>query len=411
MRIGEDASHLPYLRCCCVVVGRSVRSRGGFYALCRLFLFVVLFIWPCLANADSSFPGYDVLALAKYCDTYLQAPKLPAVSTLLNTFGDPLPCLEKRIKQGALSLAQIDLIDATCWRNNKCPPGAPRPDDLKVIESRAKQVRALAVKYKDVRFQVSPALEHDVRNETTVKRMLQAAKKGCPECEPINSPFTGARPAGYAVEKHGTQTNGDLVSGDGQSSFDGDNIEKDGNRFQHRIAGKIATFAWWPELNLRTTGEDKFTPPLQRTVRPNLDQFRQAFRIFSREEENLPDAPLRCQKIRTVNGREIVKTNAEQYGNGVPPDVRGNKPMLIIRKGGRVGERLSVYDTKGKEIGCFRYYGVFTEKPLHRWYMGDCSGQTPEQLYRDARGEWVFVDLGGKECLRINAIRRMGVYR
>lgn len=370
---------------------------------------IILFLAP--AAFCETLPGYDTIALAKYCDTYLQAPKLPAVSTLLNTFGDPLPCLEKRIKQGALSLAQIDLIDATCWRNNKCPPGAPRPDDLKVIESRARQVRALAVKYKDVRFQVSPALEHDIRSETTVKRMLQAAKKGCPECEPINSPFTGARPSGYSVEKHGTDTSGELISGDGKSSFDGDNIQNDGNGFQHRLAGSRATFLWWPELNLRTTGEDKFTPPLQRTVRPTLDQFRQASLIAKSSEPTPSDAPKVCRRTRIVGGREILKTNAEQYGNGTPPDKRGNKPLLIIRKQGHQNDRLDILDPKGKKIGCFAYYGSYSEKPLHRWYVGGCSDETPAQLYEEAKGEWAYVGLGGGECLRINTIRRMGLYR
>lgn len=379
--------------------------------MCKYILLALLLCAPISAKADERYVGYDVLALAKYCDTFLKAPKLPAVSTLLNTFGDPLPCLDTALSRGDYQMVQVDLIDATCWRNHNCAPGVPRPDDLKEIESRAKRVRKLALKYPRSRFQVSPALEHDVTSSITVKRMLQAAKKGCPECEPINSPYKGAKPPGYSVEKHGTQTSGDLVSGDGQSSFDGDNIEGDGNGFQHRISGKRATFAWWPELNLRTTGEDKFTPPLARTVRPTLDQFKQASQIMLRHEESIPDPPKLCKRTRTVDGREILKTNAEQYGNGVPPDSRGNKPMLITRKSGRAGERLTIYNSKGKNIGCFLYYATYSEKPLHRWYVGNCSGETPAQLYDDAGGEWAFIDFGKHECLRINTIRRMGIYR
>src|SRR5688572_26953264 len=87
--------------------------------------------------ATSTTQGYDVLGLAKYCDTYLSAPNLPAVSTLLNTFGDPLPCLRRKLDTGSLSLVQVDLMDATCWRNRVCPPGTPALTDWRVMKARA----------------------------------------------------------------------------------------------------------------------------------------------------------------------------------------------------------------------------------------------------------------------------------
>jgi hypothetical protein len=375
----------------------------------RFFSVLSVILWASLAQAQP-LPGYDVLALARYCPTYLKAPKLPAVSTLLSTFGNPLPCIEQRIKEGGLQLIQIDLIDATCWRNKKCPAGVPKPDDLRVIEARAREVSVYAERYPGIRFQASPALEHDIKDAGRVALMLAAAKKGCPRCEPVNSPYSGSKQGGK-LELHGTTVKAPLVSGDGASSFDADNIAGDGNGYQHRISGTDATFVWWNELNLRTTGEKTFTPPLKRAVRPTLDQFVQAYRIAISAETPIPAAPRLCKRVQTVNGKEILKTNAEQYGNGVPPDVRGNKSMLILRKGGKKGDRMKVYSPAGKEIGCFKLYGPYSEKPLMRWYMGDCSGETPAQLYKEAGGEWAFVDLGRGDCLRINTIRRMGLYR
>lgn len=360
--------------------------------------------------------GYDVLALAKYCSTFLRAPHLPAFSTLLNTFGDPLPCVRKKLSQGTRTeVVQIDLIDATCWRNKKCPQGAPRPDDLSVIKRRASLIQPLAVAYPSTQFWVSPALEHDVRQASTVTRMLQAAKAGCPSCQVINSPFTGAKPSGFPVELHGTKVRAFAVSGDGASSFDGDNLDSAGSLndepFNHSCSGTDQSYGWWNELNLRCTGEKDFTAPLARTERPSLDQFRQYF-ITAQTEEIKPAPPLRvCPAFRDLSAPEIYKPNAESYCNGQKPDVRGNKPLLIIKKGGKKGDKIKVFNKLGKHVGCFQYYGSFTTAGLHRWYMGDCSGQKPAELYDAFGGEWGFVELSKNSCLRINSVRRLGTWR
>jgi hypothetical protein len=370
--------------------------------------FILALLFPTLSVA-APLQGYDVLGLAQYCNRYLEAPRLPAVSTLLNTFGDPLPCLDKALARGGLSVVQIDLIDATCWRNRVCPPGVPKPDDLRTIKKRAQLVSALAVKYPSVEFWVSPALEHDVKSSSTVAKMMKAAQEGCPTCKPINSPFSGAKT--QPLELHGTKVKAFAVSGDGASSFDGDNLSSDGNDFEHRVSGNYNTFAWWNELNLRCTGEKKFTPPLKRTEKPSADQFKQAY-LLLQPEAAVPAAPSRCKEVVKVNGRkgEIFKPNAESYCNGVPKDARSNKPLLIINKKGKRGDKIKVYSSAGKEVGCFAYYGSY-EGALHRWYMGSCSGQTPASLFADQGSEWGYTDLGGGKCLLTNSVRRLGTYR
>lgn len=361
-----------------------------------------------------SYKGYDVLALAQYCDTYLKAPRLEAVSTLLSTFKDPLPCLKKALDRGGLKLVQVDLIDATCWRNKVCPAGAPKPDDLKVIEARARRVQVLANAYKDTLFQVSPALEHDVKDVNKVRAMLAAAKKGCPLCATVNSPFSGARPPNANLELHGTRIRAWSVSGDGASMFDADNKDSDNNGFNHTRSGTFSTYAWFNSLNLRCTGEKTFVPPANRTHRPTSDEFIQAARLFQ-VEESKPSAPALCRTSRDVDGKkgEIVKPNAEDYcnGNANENDARGNKPLLIIRKSGARGERAKIYNSRGKEIGCFKYYGTYTTAGTHRWYVGDCSGETPVQLMNELGSEWGFVQFKDKSCIRFNSIRREGITR
>lgn len=373
---------------------------------------IAVFSHPSLARGGT-IPGYDVLAVASYCERFLAAPKLPAMSTLMATFGDPLPCVERRIQQGDLKIVQIDLIDATCWRNGTCPPDAPRPDDLGAIKRRARRVYQLASRYPSVEFWLSPALEHDVGRAATVTSMLQAAQSGCPSCKVINSPFRGATPAGYRVERHGTRVSAFSVSGDGASSFDGDNLANDGNLFQHRASGTHTTFAWWPELNLRCTGEEAPPPPDQRTARPSADQFRQAFLIMQRPESAKPPAPPQCRGVRDIEiGKEIVKPNAEAYCNGQQFDPRGNKPLLILKDAGQAGQELPVLSPSGAAVGCFRYWGSYSGIPgTHRWYMGNCSGQAPTALYSALGGEWGFAKLPSGRCVRFNAIRRQGVYR
>jgi len=392
---------MRYLLILLVLAGCTVKEKTDFPTLFKVE-----------APIQQTIPGYDALGLAMYCGRYLDAPHLPALSTLENTFGDPKPCIEKKMNKQCLDLIQIDLIDATCHRNNKCPPGVPKPTDLKVIKKRAAGVQNLADKLQakcpETQWQVSPALEHDEKNPNTVKKMMAAAKEGCPKCNVVNSPFSGAKLE--PLELHGTKVKAYSVSGDGASIFDGDTLDSDKNNFNHTRSGKFSTYAWWNELNLRCTGEKNFTPPLKRTEKPTSDQFWQAFLTMG-PEESKPTPPSQCKVVREIKAPEIGKPNAESYCNGQQKDSRGNKPLIIIKKTGKRGDKLKVFNKDGKEVGCFQYYGPFTTPGLHRWYMGDCSKQTPYKLYKDLKSEWGYVRLKPNECLLINSIRRLGTYR
>lgn len=366
------------------------------------------------AFAQEKIQGYDVLGVARYCDQFLKAPQLPAMSVLLNTFGNPLPCIEKRIAKGGLRAVQVDLIDATCWRNNKCPKGAAQPTDLKEITRRAQTVNKLAVKYPNIEWWVSPALEHDVKNEQTVIKMLEAVTKGCKTCKPINSPYSGVKTKKYPLELHNTKVSAFSVSSDGSSAFDGDNLPRsvDNSDFEHRIAGSYTTYLWINELNLRCSGEKNFVPPLSRTNRPTSDLFNQLYQL-SKPSDRMPPPPSVCKQTTSFKRGEIYKTNAEAYCNGQVEqgDKRGNKPLLILQKGGKRGDKLKVLNPDGREVASFCYYGAF-EGNTHRWYMGNCSGQSSYQLYTQmGNREWAFVQLENGVCLPINVIRRMGTYR
>lgn len=391
----------------------------------RLIFLLVLFLSACSVTqpvlrtaTDEMTPGYDLIGLPKYCDTYLKAPTLPALSTLSYSFGNPLPCIQKKLNQNnGLRKVQIDLMNTTCCRNRTCTGNEFCPNDwnkfIKAIKTRAKKVYNVAKNWPEVEWWLSFALEHDITDPNKVREGIKAAGDACPVCKLINSPFTGATPPPYPVEKHGTKVRSFSVSADGASTFDGDNIKNDGNNFQHRISGTDQTYAWWNECNGRCTGEENFTPINKRTAWPELWQFRMANLIMLTPEPEIPPAPAQCKTVRKVQAKEIIKPTAERYCNGQPneKDPRGNRPLLILQRSCTPGHTLGVFNSAGKRVGCFRCYGKFDEPGYYRYYMGDCSGQNPYELYRQAGNEWVFTDLGKGQCLLTNSIRRMGVYR
>lgn len=393
-----------------------------------LFLFVLPLIQACTftpapepdngvrptveVKAATTIPGYDVLGVAKFCTKFIQAPKLPAVSSVIGPFGDPLPCIEDRVKRGGVQVVQIDPADCTAERNGKERPGAVRCSDPGAMKKRAAMIQPYCSRHPDVRYEVTCGLEDDVKDMNLKRKVCAAVQDGCPCCKVRNSPFTGARPPEYPLELHGTKVSSNSVSGDGASSLDGDNLISDGNNFQHRTAGDLTSYAWTPEFNGRCTGEKTFTFPENRTNWPSGDLFYQLYLVMSQPEQPKPAAPGFCKRVREVGGHEILKTNAELYCNGTKDDGRGGKPLLIINKNGKRGDRVKVYTPSGKEVGSFGYYGPFTEKPLQRWYMGVMgSGQTPYKLYLSLGGEWGYVKLDSTTCLRINALRRMGITR
>lgn len=363
----------------------------------RTVITLLAVLFSTIVSAQERIYCYDALGMAMYCDKYLAAPKLPCVSTLLGTFGDPVPCLERRIAEGGMTHVQIDLIDATCWRNGVCEKGSPRPDDPKFVEARAARVNQLATKYTGIEWWISFGLEHDIKDQAKVKNLHAVAQKACPTCKVINSPFSGASVPGIPDEKHGNTVKAFSVSNDGQSIFDSNSVE-------YRLNGLRFVFAWFNELNLRYSGEKTFTMPKQRKCKPTADLFRQAFLILKPEESASP-FPASCKQIRDVRSDEILKTNAESYCNN---DARGNSPLFISKLGTGT---FPILDKQGKQIGCFKYYGAFSGKPgYNRYYVGTCSGETPVKLYDEAKGEWAFIK-AGNTCIRFNTIRRKGNYR
>lgn len=385
-----------------------------------LLSFVITLICPVICFAQAIL-GYDDLALAKFCDTALASPKLPARGTLLVTFGDPLPCLSKLVTAHSLKAVRIHGLNATCHRNKNCERAdSASPTDVNVAGQRARLVHNWMQKFPNLDVYYSPLLEGDVQSSSQIKAVFDAAKKNCPKCILVQSRNSGAVMPGVLYEGHGNSAKGDIISNDGASILDSNSIE------YVKGAKKIA-FGWYHGDNCRVQQDkdNSFTPakvikvpPSKRNCCATVKQKEHVYSVLI-PPTPAPEFPAFCQKKRTIKAPEINKPAAETYMPCPNSDSRGMKQLYISTITGKRGDKLDIVDVKGNRIGQFCNYGVYEKGPRHRWYVGDCGSKDwPADLKRKANGEWAFIkrtvtEKGKRlvECTRLNLVRREGNYR
>lgn len=359
----------------------------------------VLILACFLAGTASSqdFYGQDILGLAMQ-DVGMVAKTLEqgqAIGVLAGTFGPTIKPLRRLLVTGKVPAFRAHLINGTCWRNRVCEAGEPRPNNIKAIRKRAKEYADLQAEFPNVKCFLSPVLEHDEKDKGLVLSWVRAIHDAAPQCEVVISAFSGWVPPGVLVERHGNDAKGDIISNDGESLFDS-------NSPKYRTGGRIMVLGWINRYNLRVTGEKTFTPPSKRKHKASKTDLIQAMRLLKPEWPKA-QPPGTCQNTRDLKDRELLKTNAEDYGNG---DARGNKPLFISKS---KSQRMKILSPNGKEIGCTSYYGPY-EAGYNRHYVGSCSGDSGVSLMDKANHEWVFVK-DGNTCVRVNSIRRKGYYR
>lgn len=383
-----------------------IRAKTFTVILCSL-----VFLSGCGARRTESFNvdsftigpiyGYDVLSLAKQKLDVIKQEITPnsAIGVLEGTFGEAIPPLEEILNTGKIVAFRAHLGNGPCNRAKNCQSGEPSPYNLKVIQRRAKNYEALALRHPGIQCYLSPFLEHDVKDKELVKTWVSILEDSAPSCRVVISAFTGFKPKGVLIEEHGNTRKGDIVSNDGVSLFDS-------NSPDYRTHGKVIVFGWIHRFNGRLSSEKGvFVPPKQRKWQATRDNIRQVTRLL-RAEEVKPGTT--CEEIKKPN---LWKSNAEDYG--VNPDGRGDRPLFITRT--RV-DGFKVNDLVGRQIGCARYYGLY-ETPQtapatwgYRYYVGSCSSDSGVTLMDKAKGEWVILRGGGK-CFLSSTIRRKGYYR
>lgn len=345
----------------------------------------------CVAVKAETLVGYDVLGLAKQDVRMLirHTDDNRAIGVLEGTFGDVIPPLEQYLRSGKVTAFRAHLTNGTCARFNKCEAGEPGAKSYKAIAKRAAAFEALAKRHPLIKCYLSPRLEHDEKDTAVIKEWIRILNTQAPSCIPVISAFSGHFSPDALKEKHGSKASAQIISTDGDSFYDV-------NSFRYHHQGTVLAFAWINSFNLRFTGEKVWVPPSKRTRKTTIPEIKQLRRMLRKAEPE----PSACAPVVPP---EVWKTNAEDFNNG---DVRSNKAVFIIQK---KHDRIPLTNLGGKQIACLKYYGPF-ENGMHRHYIGTCSGHDPVDLMDAAGGEWLYGKAGNK-CYRLNAIRRLGVYR
>ena len=345
----------------------------------------------------TSYPvyGLDLLGLAKLdAETIAkQIDNNSAIGALAGTFGDIRPNLARLLDTQKVVAVRIHLIDGTPL-NHAC---AGNVTSLSLLKKKIALVKNLMQQYANVTVYLSPVLEYSCKDQNIVNAWFALINHDYPTAIPVCSTNgQGFCPSGVLKEMHGGGS-GDVVSGDGVSTFDTNSIK-------YRSAGKYLVLSWHNCCNGRLTSEkqeDYVPPPPLRKNFCVTDETEQLVRILRPP----PPTPT-LSGCPVIDKPDINKPRSENYGSA-SKDTRQNKNAMILTK---KFSKMSIQRLDGKEVGCFLRY----DPPAttgYRYYEGNCSGKNPIQLMDSLGGnEWGKV-VSGKSCYIFNSIRRLGVYR
>lgn len=377
----------------------------------KYFLNLIFCVFLLSNNLHAQQVGLDLLGLAKH-DIQMVKSELESgmsLGFLDGTFGDPYPNLKVLLDSGRITSVRIHLWDHTCYRNRVCPRGTPPATDIRRVTNRTKRFTKFMQAYPNVKQYISPALEHDVKDQAVVNKWFFAIVKEAPLVIPVCSAFTGYCPSTVGTkkilkEKHGCKAKADIISPDGESHFDC-------NNFTYNSQAKKIVYSWINQNNGRVTGEKTFTPPKERVNWPTRQDIRQQVALLYPAT-----AKPKVTGCKDLKSPRLFKTNAEYFGKD-KDDGRGNKPMVIHPRKISKFEIFSIKPyvpnlfIKDKKAGEMRYYGSY-QGGGYRYYIGGRYGsnQTPVELRNDLNSEWGVLE-GAGECYYINAIRRLGYYR
>lgn len=352
---------------------------------------------PAVQELTASTPiyGLDILGLAKH-DANMISQELDSnsvIGVLMGTFGDIRPNLSILIKTGKVIAVRLHGIDGTT-NNHGCFGSVTDPNFL---IGKLKIAKAFADQYPQVKWYFSPVLEHGCTQSSIVQTWYNLTRKYFPQATPVcSSNGVGVCIAGMLRENHGGGS-GQIVSGDGISTFDTDSIA-------YRSAGSVLVLSWHNCCNGRLTSEKPggpVPPPTQRVNWCQQDEIRHLVRIL-----RAPAPKPVVAGCRDILPPDIGKPRSENYGIG-HGDTRQNKPMVILSKAGL--RQLNIQSLGGQTVGCFSEYGPYAGGG-ERYYEGNCSGKNPTQLQDLLGSEWGKLT-SGNQCYIWNSIRRLGVFR
>lgn len=337
---------------------------------------------------------------------------IPTGSLIDTTFGPNVQVLRPVFDSGITNIHRAHLLNATCVNNNRCWAGDKLNGyNLARIESEAKNPNSNLSRllcqqaqivlqwqqaYANIRFLISPLLEHQV-TAAAVAAMRNTLAGCAPSLSFVDSPRNGANYAkvpGTLLEKHGVFT-ADWASNDGSSAVD---IDIEAWRSSVGPPPNIGLI-WATCDNGRYPDEDNPPRPDLRKGFPTADQFDHLAALELLPTVRPPFA--QCPSAAPLQKPRLWKPWAEDKGTGDP---RANKPLLILPT---QTSQINLFSPTGTVVATMKYYGPYSGGGF-RYYSGTGSNLTAYQMYQQS--EWLYFR-EGNSCFYVNPLRRSGYFR
>ena len=422
----------------------------------KLFFFQILILLSLAAVALAADSCHDYLGIKhqKYdCNALLSV--YPAGDSfgahISNDSGNSNACLERILREKSPKLVRLHLFNNPCVRGNYCARDSDsfgytpakvaaeisNPNSLlwEKLKLRIDYVKQLAVFYPNTEFLISPILENDF-DTAKANSMCTIAKAYAPEFQIVDSAMK-TRPAGVGclLEKHraagGSEVVAPVTSHDGVPAQDTD-IEK----WKSLNANSILACEWQESYNCRNkpckrgtgTGTREcvidFVHPKERAFCPDRNQFAWGVRVMYPQPVTA-GVPSGCRSVREPANGEIWKVTADDHRSFLPrheknTDWKANKVVFLSSKvTTRVENRRTVINpmlirnANGAVIKSVPFYKTFGKKPflLYRFYANMTSFELGQLAESTSGNEWIYLDVGNSECIRVNPYRRSGKFR
>lgn len=292
--------------------------------------------------------GLDFLGLPKYGDAAINNfPQDWAVGCFATTFGDAYPWLDKLFATGKCTQARIHL----CWS----PTHQYGDFNIPEITQLSHRYDTLAVKYPNVKIELSPFCEHQLKNPD---KYLQIVQQQAPHCSlPVNCPENGVWSATFKNEVHAS--GGPLHGGGYNWSDDGgirghDIIDYNVTGLKNIHNTSDVFYFWAARFNGYYHMPKKGDDPIAIANRHGWPdaKFIRAVSFLATDKGNthLPH-------------KWIVKSNSENHGTGdtkaeklclISPLQSHNKTIALRLRSGALIDSLEFFGSY--DDGGFRYY-------------------------------------------------------
>lgn len=325
--------------------------------------------------------GLDFLGLPKYAEVAKdEFPEGWALGAFAVTFGDAYKAVEAIVATGRCPLVRMQLL----WSDSHTFGDSNIPE----VKKLAAKYNQMAAKYPNVKFELSPFCEHNLKNPD---KYLDITKLAAPLCRPVNTPWKGAFSTKYKNESHGKNS---TPKGARNFSFDGYMcVDSDIEDYKKKHASAEVFFFWTSQFNGKKNDKDN-TPRPQRKAWPTSE---------------LIDSVIYLHRSRGKTGvpkKYIWKSHADQHET--PPESRALKPVLISPV---KASKYELVASNGQVVASLKYYGTY-EGGLYRYYLMQYGYQVSEKARRIQGGDPVCsLRVNGKVVGWVNPAYRDGTYR